>query len=339
MTAGKQTNLTVIENNDRDLIKLDFGVDEDVILDLRQKYLNLKAIDAKSYKGLTKAVSEVRTFRTSIEKIRKAEKSKITEIGKAIDAEAYRLSSMISEIEMPLQQEKERYDIEEKQRKAEAEKLERDRIQKILERLERIKNAPLKHQGKTADELKTVIQQFKVFCNDDKHEYGEFANQVSIAKKLSLESLEGMHESRLKFEADKAELDKQRAELDAEKAKFDVEKINSVTKNLVEKSIEILSQAPDDRIPQVIGEPSVTIEVPVQETRAAGLLKAARQQVATAQEFSVPAQITSRPAYADLVRLLRRTMDIALKTETNNPVRTNPIWGEITLVLKTIDEE
>lgn len=195
---------------------IDYNVTNNAIVELQKKYTDLKASDKEGYKTVTKALSEVRTLRTSVEKKRKEYKADSLEYGRKIDAEAERVTNLLLNIENPLKTEKENYDNEQARIKAEQERLERERISDILDRIDRIKNAPFKHQGKTVEELEAVIKGFYETILYDAFDYGEFCTQALNAKRLTDDQFqemlkqkkeaEALAEERRKFEEEKAQL-------------------------------------------------------------------------------------------------------------------------------------
>lgn len=204
---------------------VDYNVTNSAIAELQKKYTDLKASDKEGYKIVTQALSEVRTLRTGVEKKRKEYKADSLEYGRKIDSEAERVTNLLLSIETPLKTEKENYDNKQARIKAEQERLERERITGIIDRIDRIKNAPFKHQSKNAKELAAVITLYNDTIINELFNYGEFTEQANNAKTLTTERLnemlaqkieaEVLAEERRKFEEEKAALAAQKLPIEA----------------------------------------------------------------------------------------------------------------------------
>lgn len=96
-----------------------YSVTDEGIANLREQ---LKGITAKTpYKDLSKAISVVRTLRGEVETTRKALKKDALEYGRAVDAEAKRITTALRDIEDPIKAIKRSIDEEKARKKREAE--------------------------------------------------------------------------------------------------------------------------------------------------------------------------------------------------------------------------
>lgn len=205
--------------------KIEYNVTEEGLIQLRKECTGLKASDKESYKVVTQALSSVRNLRTGVEKLRVEYKADALEYGRRIDAEAKRVTALLVEIENPLKTEKDAWDNELARIKLEKEKLERERINSIIDRIERIKNAPLKHQGKNSNELSEIIGSFETnYINMDQFDYAEFAAQANGAKASTSTRLKEMRDLAQKQEIEAIRLAAERKQLEEEKAAWEAKK-------------------------------------------------------------------------------------------------------------------
>ena len=100
-----------------------YNVTDTAIADIRQRYGELAVHgpdDKAGYDAVKAAIADVRSIRTGIEKKRKELKDLALRYGRAVDDEAKRLTSEVSQIEERLKGEKERTDKEIEDKKNEA---------------------------------------------------------------------------------------------------------------------------------------------------------------------------------------------------------------------------
>lgn len=210
---------------------INYNITEAGLAELRKKFTGLKASDKDAYKSVTQALSELRDLRTGIEKHRVELKAESLEYGRRIDAEAKRVTGLLVEIENPLKTEKDAWDNELARIKLEKEKLERERMAAIIDRIERIKNAPLKHQGKNSNELSEIIGGFETnYINMDQFDYAEFTAQANGAKAITSVKLKEMRDLAQKQEIEAMRLTAERKQLEEEKAAWEAKKTKTLCK-------------------------------------------------------------------------------------------------------------
>jgi len=100
------TGMTVIDAT----TPVELGLADEVIAGLKGRLEGLKADTHQGYLLVRAAIGEVRTYRTGVEKARKALKASALDWGKKVDAEARRVTDLLIEIETPLKEEKFRID-------------------------------------------------------------------------------------------------------------------------------------------------------------------------------------------------------------------------------------
>lgn len=223
---------------------IEYNITEAGLAELRKKCTGLKAFDKAGYKAITQALSEIRGLRTDIEKCRVEYKSDALEYGRRIDAEAKRVTALILEIENPLKTEKDNYDAEQARIKTEAERIEQERIYGIVDRIERIKNAPLKHQGKNIEQLSQVIEEYSSAVLNDNFAYGEFSEQALIAKEITKIRLQELLDFKIQQEAESLRLAEERLKFEEEKAVFEAQKAKEIQIQ-VQTPAEILQELED----------------------------------------------------------------------------------------------
>ena len=126
------TDLTVIDST----TPVELGVADEVIAGLKGRLTDLKADTHQGYVTVKSAITEVRTYRTGVERARKELKKSALDWGKRVDAEARRVTDLLLEIETPLREEKARIDDEAERLRKEKEEAERLAIE-AKERAER----------------------------------------------------------------------------------------------------------------------------------------------------------------------------------------------------------
>lgn len=83
-----------------------YGVNDEQIAEIGQRYAALEATTPTGYKAVTQAIAEVRSTRTAIEKRRVDLKADALAWGKLVDSEAKRLTTLLINIEDPLKEKK-----------------------------------------------------------------------------------------------------------------------------------------------------------------------------------------------------------------------------------------
>ena len=138
------------------------GVTNEAIANLRAEYEGLEATDRESHKAVVEAHRQVKGLRSAVEKKRKELKAPALEFGKAVDAEAKRITGELKAIEGPLEKTRKAYETAEAEQKRAAEeaarKLQRDRMATI----ESWGEVALAHAvGRTSAEVQEAIDCMK----------------------------------------------------------------------------------------------------------------------------------------------------------------------------------
>jgi len=202
------------------------------IAELKEKYLSVEVKDAKDATGYMfckRAHQEVREIRVSIEKKRVELKSESLKFGKAVDAEAKRLSGEVGAIEAHLYEQRRVVESEKERIKKEKEEAIRVEAERKRQEEEARMEAIRQEQEETARKIREEqerIEAEKRKIEEEKERIAEEKAQIERDKQAAIEA-----EKQRKIEIqEREEAEKQRAiELEqakkeaAEKAKLEAE--------------------------------------------------------------------------------------------------------------------
>lgn len=187
------------------------------IAKLADKYKGLKAIDNDSYEVLKKALRDIVSRRTGIDKRRKSLKNDV-------EKEAKRITALLVDIENPLKAEKDKYEEEAKRIAAEEAAIEAARIAKIQARIA-IFTKPLENMhGKTAMQLQEDLHFLRDCIETDTFEYQEFAEHAGQVQQDTLGKLNMAYLDKNAAEKEQARIAEEKAALAAERAALEKEK-------------------------------------------------------------------------------------------------------------------
>jgi len=224
MAENKEIVVSGIEMNTGMITYPD--VSELVISSLKEKYR-----DVTDYKVACEGIKEIRPLRTAVEKRRLEWGRKVKELKDFADNKAKTLISLLLEVENPCKAIKAEVDDEKARVKAEAAKVEKERIEKIRVMLVYIKEAPLSVVGK---DLQTIKKKYFEIQNIkfDSQEFWEEENRVrkdtNEALFLAVQEREELDAKNKQLAEDKAKLEeekelreKEQAEQKAEQKRID----------------------------------------------------------------------------------------------------------------------
>lgn len=106
-----------------------YPVTDSAIVAKRAQYAALKADTPAGYESVRLAIADCRMARVAIEKRRKELKADSLEFGRRVDLQAKTLTSLLEQIEQPLQLMKDAVDEEKERKRLEAERIERERVE------------------------------------------------------------------------------------------------------------------------------------------------------------------------------------------------------------------
>lgn len=190
-------HMEAIKEKETQLVRYD--ITDAAIAEMKQQYLGLKIKDGKSYEIVRKAIGDVRSKRTAVERRRKELKEDAIKWGKLIDGEAKRITTVLLDIEEPLKVEKQRVDDEKAKEKEEKERVERERVQGIQQQIEAIRSCVMDIIGKTSEEIQDMIDGVELE-NITEERFQEFTFEAVKIKDETIQALHKALESRSKWE-------------------------------------------------------------------------------------------------------------------------------------------
>lgn len=186
----------------------EYSETETALAILRERYGTDIVWDLSTTKGMDaakKARYELKTLRTSLDKKREELKSPLLQQGKLLDSECKRITSLILELEKPLD---EKIKAEEA-RKEEKKAAEKERVAAILKKIKSIRNTPVEMVGKCSDDIQnafdTIINPLK--CPD---EFAELVTEAALAHARATDSLAKMLEAAKASESETKRIQEER---------------------------------------------------------------------------------------------------------------------------------
>ncbi len=224
-----------------------FSITDAGIAELEAKFKGLTVAfgDAKGYAGLVKAIAEIRTTRTDVEKRRKELKQDALDYGRKVDDAAKTITARLEAIEGPLKEQKDEIDAELARIKAEKAEAERLRVAGIQSRIAAIANAPAAFAAANTERLRQAIEKAQAM-EISISEYEEFTQQATDAKTAAIAALNDLLSARIAAdEAEAARLAEQ-ARIDAER-KAEAERLAAEQARLAAERAEFDRQQAEAR--------------------------------------------------------------------------------------------
>ena len=218
---------------------VDYKITDQALAQLKKQYAKLPANTPVEYKTIVAAIADIRTRRTTIEKMRKNLKSDALAYGKKIDNEAKRVTALLFEIEDPLKATKQAVDDEKERTRLEAIRVEQDRVDKIKALIDKRFGMPrvegLAAESSTLIRARLAAIEGHSVSEDEFQEFTDFASQAKIALVACVNTIladriivEDAENERIAEDARqaavKAEQDKERETLAAERRQLEKEK-------------------------------------------------------------------------------------------------------------------
>ena len=209
----------------KQLVKFDFDIA--VITALDAKYKDIQITDGKSYAVVMQGLAEYRELRLAIDDKHKELKSDILEAGRSLDGDKNRLKSLLEPGENHLKEIRQVEDARKAKIKEEKEAKERERIEAIQEKINRIRA-----QGIGGHNVPSSLIQERIIITQGmpvgKDVFMEFTEQAEEARKEAIAILEQALADQLEYEKAEAErkaeiahLEAQRKEQEMAQAKID----------------------------------------------------------------------------------------------------------------------
>jgi colicin import membrane protein len=183
------------------------------IADLRAKYGNV-IFDVATTKGMKEACearAEIREPRYEVERLRKAAKRPILDLGKKLDTEAERITNELLAIEEPLDSQITAEQTRKENEKKAREEAEAKRVAAIRGRIEDdIRTVALAAMGRNSADITRFIADIEAMAID--HTFAEFQKEAEGARATTLIRLRAALSSAQAIEAEQARLAAERAE-------------------------------------------------------------------------------------------------------------------------------
>ncbi len=212
----------VLKNNDfigKELKK--YNLSDAAIAQMKKEYLPIKVEsfeDVENYMAAKDAHQKVKGVRIDIEKKRKELKASSLEFGRAVDGEAKRLTSAVSEIEEHLARQRAVVDDEKKRRQREKEEaIRREEEQKKREEEER-----MEARRREQEERERKLQEAQEKIEAEKRKIAEEKEIIRAEKEAEERKKQEEKERQEREKQEKVRLEKARKEA-AEQAKRDAE--------------------------------------------------------------------------------------------------------------------
>lgn len=210
------------EDNNQALSPIaEYHATELALADLRQRYA-ATVFDVTSGKGMEaakKARAELRGYRVALEAKRVEIKAPALQRGRDIDTEAKRITTELTSIEDPIDQQIKAEENRKANEKAEAERIERERIDAINARFDALKALPLQANACTVDMVRELIAEAEAF--DPATFPDDMLAAAKYERNLALNALRATLDRAEQAERDRAELEQLRAEQAAMQAERD----------------------------------------------------------------------------------------------------------------------
>lgn len=233
--AGATAEIPTVQDTIKNEIRK-FNLADSAIAELKKQYGALKiqdANDTKGYKAVTEALAVVRTKRTSVEKKRKELKADYLQTGRAIDAEAARLTVLLEEIETPLTNEKKRIDDEKENARLEKERQEQERLQgRVSALLENgmMFNGSFYAIGETITVDVVTLKQFPdehftLLLDKVRAENQKILNAKAEQERLAKEERDRIEKQRQEQETERLRLENERKEMDRQREEMKAQRV------------------------------------------------------------------------------------------------------------------
>ena len=209
----QEANVEVEDSTESTGQVVKYNVTNEALEDLKAKYLIIPdASTPKGYNDVKTGIAELRETWVGVEKHRKVLKAESLEYGRKVDAEAKRITTVLTDIVEPLKEEKAKADTAKEEAKAEKKRAEESRVAAIEKRAEDMQDLCRECVGKTSQEIYQRIAELEAteISEDD---YQEMTERATILKGKLLDRMNEIATSTLKAEETAIEQEKREADL------------------------------------------------------------------------------------------------------------------------------
>lgn len=193
---------------------VEYTATEAALADLRVKYADV-IFDVATSKGMTEAKAaraELRTLRVNLEAKRKEIKAPALKRCAEIDTEAKRITAELAEMEDPIDLSIKAEEDRKANAKAEAERIEREKVEARNRRFDAIKALPLRAVDATAEGIEAIIAEAQADTLSDID--AEYMSAAKYAMDLSVLSLKAALDKRRAADVEAARIVEERKELE-----------------------------------------------------------------------------------------------------------------------------
>jgi len=209
----QEANVEVEDSTESTGQVVKYNVTNEALEDLKAKYLIIPdASTPKGYNDVKTGIAELRETWVGVEKHRKVLKAESLEYGRKVDAEAKRITTVLTDIVEPLKEEKAKADTAKEEAKAEKKRAEEERIAAIEKRAEVMQDLCRECVGKKSQEIYQKIAELEAMeISEDG--YQEMTERAVVLKGKLLDKMHEVATSTLKAEETAIEQEKREAEL------------------------------------------------------------------------------------------------------------------------------
>lgn len=237
------TNITDLPPADRALIVLDATKTEEHLKGLVEKAKEITEVKDKATREMAHRLAmELRTARTSIEKIGKTAREDAQAFSKAVIDTEKRLKAITAEEEARIFALRDAFDKAEEEKKAAAARAEAERIAGIQSKIDGIKALPAVSTGDSVEAIAQTIADLEAL-EITAEDFAEFVSDANDAKTWALGKLRELHTwtvqqdaeekafraAQAKLEEDRAALAAEREALERERAELEAQRAASAT--------------------------------------------------------------------------------------------------------------
>jgi len=240
---------------------VEYSAVQEVLSDLRSRYSVIKW-DVTTAKGMVDARlarSEIRKWRTGLEKERQRIKAAVLERGRLIDTEAKRITDELVALEDPIDSLIKDEEGKKERERIAKEEAEKKRVEIIQEKIERYRNFIFTLRGKTATQLKDIAMSLRIEPITEV-EYQEFQQSAKTAREQAVTEIDQLHAEEVLKEEEKARiimereelsrlrLDQEAREKESERVRAEKDKIERAAREEEETRLRKIREAEDDRL-------------------------------------------------------------------------------------------
>ena len=201
------------------------GVTDAAIVALTDKYKTLTEINSTAdYDLVVSGQRDARTMRLQVEDKRKEVVSEAVTFQRNVNSEAKRITANIVVVEDRLRKLRQAEDNKKAEKKAEKERVERERVSLIRERIAGIRQMADFPLDTNAEDIQVIVAELEAYDLISEEHFGEFVDDAQVALDGTLARARDAFTKRKAFEEERDWLAAERAKLDEEKEEHENDK-------------------------------------------------------------------------------------------------------------------